>query len=200
MRHLFKSSDFTPVPLYGRTGVKSDDLKFAKSTAHPWNKCWIVARTLNATNQWFEMIWHQHSGHGLSLQEVCLGQTHGRKHISQWIKLSSTFIGSVVFPVFVWDLLSFFVWGGFSRIPQDWLQGIQITCAQAGETDSWLRSGGSLGPSPPSQSRCDDTLFGEGLKEVGERCTGDLHSHSESVPDPLRTSFPLYCQTETLVW
>ena len=56
----------------------------------------------------------------------------------------------------VWQLLFFFVWGDFPS----WLIAVDSDhLCTGGQTDSWLRSGGSLGHFPPSQSWCDGTLF-----------------------------------------
>ena len=70
----------------------------------------------------------------------------------------------------VWDLLflSLF-WVDFSNFLTDcWLIAVDSDhlCAGGGETDSWLRSGGSPGHFPLSQSGCDDALLWR-LKEPG---------------------------------
>ena len=83
--------------------------------------------------------------------------------------------------------------------PQDWLQRIQITCAQGGETDSWLRNGSSLGAFPSQPVMAWWHPFSWRLKRVGESHTGGCHPHSEPVPDPLRTSFCLDYPPETLI-
>ena len=72
----------------------------------------------------------------------------------------------------------------------DCLRGVQITCAQSGETDFWLRSGSS-------QSGCTVSLWK--FKGGGEWLTGGLHPQSESLPDALPSSVPSDCQPQTLI-
>ena len=82
--------------------------------------------------------------------------------------------GLTLQPSYCVTLATFLCFGLIIKIPRDQLQGIQITCVQAGESDSWLRSGSSLGHFLPSQSQCDNALFVRCLKEVGNGTQGAL--------------------------
>ena len=62
-------------------------------------------------------------------------------------------------------LAIFLCFGLIFKIPLDWLQWVQITCVQFRETDSWLRSGSSLGVF--ASHRSVTTPLYEGLREVG---------------------------------